>query len=249
MAENKCEITNMDYLGGPKDQVQYKNNPFMPSVYPYRWLICGTSGSGKTNMLGNVLLKGWINYDKIAIYAPSLNDNATYKYITEQLEQVAAQNDTPKSQLIMTGTSIDDIPPVEDFENGLRNIIIFDDMLTEKNQKIIETYFTRGRHKGLCVFYLSQTYFDTPKLVRRNCNVVSLFNMDGREVGELSRNIGMSDKKKLMKYYKEATQKPHGFLHIDQTQSFDWAKYRNGLDGFFCDNIPESMRDLLAYCI
>ena len=53
--------------------------------------------------------------------------------------------------------------------------VVFDDML-ESNQKLIDPFFTRGRHKLCDVYYLSQRYFDLPKhTIRNNSNIIILF--------------------------------------------------------------------------
>lgn len=245
----KCDITPLDFLK-QNDEVKYiRNNAHLPAKI-FRWLICGESGSGKTLLTTNILFKGWLDYERLAIFAPSLHDNDEYIGIKKIMEEVAAKKEIPLKDLLITGETINDIPPLEELE-GKRTVIVFDDFLTESHQKIIETYFTRGRHKSLCVFYLSQSYFTTPKLIRKNANVISLFQMDNREVEELSRNLGIGKekKKRLIDYYDRATRKPYGFLHIDTTQKYDWAKYRSGLDGFFCDTVPEDFRELLVHCI
>ena len=50
----------------------------------------------------------------------------------------------------------------EDLEMYRGCCVVFDDML-DSNQKLIDPFFTRGRHKLCDVHYLSQSYFDVPK--------------------------------------------------------------------------------------
>lgn len=49
----------------------------------------------------------------------------------------------------------DDIIYVEDLDSKEHHIMIFDDVMLEK-QGPIETYFSRGRHGGADFYYLSQ---------------------------------------------------------------------------------------------
>lgn len=254
MTDYNCDITPLDFLKKDDGTEKYiRNNPYLPKRI-FRWLVCGESGSGKTLLTTNILFKGWLDFERICIFAPSLKDNDEYVGIMDIMKEVAAKKEIPLKELLITGESISDIPPLEQLE-GKRTVVVFDDFLTESqsHQKIIETYFTRGRHKSLCIFYLSQSYFSTPKLIRKNANVISLFQMDNREVQELARNLGMGigkeKKNKLIDFYDKATGKPHGFLHIDTTQKYEWAKYRSGLDGIFCENVPEEMKDLLIHIL
>ncbi|KAL4092441.1 hypothetical protein QTP88_026942 [Uroleucon formosanum] len=64
-------------------------------------------------------------------------------------------------------------------EKALPNsVFIFDDIITE-NQKIARTYFSRGRHNLVDVFYLAQSYSKVPKqLLRDNANFIVLFKQD-----------------------------------------------------------------------
>ena len=48
--------------------------------------------------------------------------------------------------------------------------------MLDHKQKEIEPFFTRGRHKDLDVYYLSQSYFDLPiRSIRNNSNIIILF--------------------------------------------------------------------------
>ena len=61
---------------------------------------------------------------------------------------------------------------IQEFQNCC---VVFDDML-DSNQRLIDPFFTRGRHNDLDVYYLSQSYFDLPKrTIRNNSNIIILF--------------------------------------------------------------------------
>ena len=67
----------------------------------------------------------------------------------------------------------DEIKPLNEYENG---IIVFDDILGSSNSRFIDQFFIRGRHNNLDIFYLSQSYFDLPKItIRKNSNKIILF--------------------------------------------------------------------------
>ena len=51
---------------------------------------------------------------------------------------------------------------VEDLEMYRVCFVVFDDML-DSNQKLIDPFFTWGRHKLNDIYYLRQSYFDVPK--------------------------------------------------------------------------------------
>ena len=56
---------------------------------------------------------------------------------------------------------------IQDFQNCC---VVCDDML-DSNQKLINPFFTRGRHNDLDVC-LSQSYFDLPKRTIRNKSII-----------------------------------------------------------------------------
>ena len=52
--------------------------------------------------------------------------------------------------------TINEIKPINKYKGS---VVIFDDMLGAKNSSQIDEFFTRGRHEGLDVYYISQSYF------------------------------------------------------------------------------------------
>ena len=119
-----------------------------------RTLIVGPSFCGKTHLLINKL-KLIRLYDKekeIHIITRSPN-----QYEDFELE------DTEGALRIVIEEYLED-KSIQDFQNCC---VVFDDML-DSNQKLIDPFFTRGRHNDLDVYFLAQSYFDLPKRTIRN---------------------------------------------------------------------------------
>ena len=75
--------------------------------------------------------------------------------------------------------------------NGIRSIVVFGDvcMLPDKVQRKISNHFVDRRHHFVSSFYLSQSYFDTPKIIRTNCTNLILFKpVSKNNLGEISRD-------------------------------------------------------------
>ena len=131
---------------------------YMPSD-TFRMLICGNSGSGKTNLLYHMLMKPLLYYDRIHLYAKNL-EQQKYKDMLQTLTDIS--NSVGYNVLVCSN---DDIIPVEELKDeDAQKIVIFDDFICEKNQKPLIDYFIRGRHKNCSVIYLSQSFYKHQKI-------------------------------------------------------------------------------------
>ena len=57
--------------------------------------------------------------------------------------------------------SADDVPDPRELSSGNKNIIVFDDLLLEKQNTCV-SYYVRGRHSNVDCFYLAQNYSKLP---------------------------------------------------------------------------------------
>ena len=179
---------------------------FMPND-TFRMLICGNSGSGKTNLLYHMLIKPLLYYDQIHLYAKNL-EQPKYKDMIEKLTDIS---DSVGYDVILY--SNDQIVPVESLmDDESQKIVIFDDFICDKNQKPLIDYFIRGRHKNCSVIYLSQSFYKTPKDIRLNCLHFCVHDFpSNNEKSLISRELGV-DKG----IYIKATKKPYSFLYVDR---------------------------------
>ena len=179
----------------------------MPSK-SFRLLICGPSGSGKTNALVHMLLKPLIYY-KVYLYAKNI-DQDKYQLLSNELNKVAKKNKFSIDKIYEY--SNDKIKDVDELENKLQKVVIFDDYICDKNQDQIIKYFIQGRHKNCSVIYLSQSYYKTDKNIRLNCDHFILYEMSSvREESMISKETGVPIEK-----YKKGTKNQYYFLYIDK---------------------------------
>ena len=83
-----------------------------------------------------------------------------------------------------------------DYEDN-QKLVIFDDYVCERNQRLMIDYFIQGRHKNCSAIYLSQSFYETPKDIRLNCSHYCLYEFpSSRESNRLSSELGV-DKKTL----------------------------------------------------
>jgi hypothetical protein len=114
----------------------------------------------------------------------------------------------------------EELPNIDtDIDTKKNNLIIFDDVINEgiKSQKMMKEYFTRGRTKNISCIMISQSFFDIPLLIRKNCNYIILKNI--AQITDLSRIAREFAFKitpdKIIALYEYAISKPNGFFMID----------------------------------
>jgi DNA helicase HerA-like ATPase len=171
--------------------------------WPFRLLICGSSGSGKTNLLLNFILQ-YLSYDRLIIYAKDLMESK-YEFLQKLFQ------DESEAEF----TSDDNIISVDHLDPNYQTLIVFDDFLNLREQTAIENLFIRGRKKNVSVIYLTQSYYKTPKNIRLQCNYLVLFpTANQREINSILKDYSLPEENVKQKYL-AATQKPFDFFMFD----------------------------------
>ncbi|CAH3166548.1 unnamed protein product [Porites lobata] len=83
------EIPNYDSVDDP-DKKYKQLFPYMPSD-TFRMLICGNSGSGKTNLLYHMLIKPLLYYDEIYLYARNLEQDK-YQNLIQKMRELSRRH-------------------------------------------------------------------------------------------------------------------------------------------------------------
>ena len=107
---------------------------------------------------------------------PRIPDRDFYKITQSPPEQYSIS----KIKIKETGQ---EIKPLNEYENA---IIAFDDILGSSSSRYIDRFFIRGRRNELHFYYLSQSYFDSPKrTIRISSNKIILFNQFLKDIENL----------------------------------------------------------------
>ena len=117
---------------------------------------------------------------------------------------------------------------VGDLEEYRGCCVVFDDML-HSNQKLIDPFFTRGRHKLCDVYYLCQGNFDAPKkTVRNNSNIIILFQQTLKDVEHIHRDIAGFDISygEFKRLCSEAWNEKFNYLLINRSEDKNGSSYR-----------------------
>ena len=129
-------------------------------------MIIGSSGSGKTNTLLN-LINEQKDIDKIYLYAKDLNE-PKYEFLIKNREKAGIKHlNDPKAFIECLNTMDDIYENIVDYNpNRKRKIlIIFADVMTNKKfQKIVKELFIRCRKLNISLVFITQSYFLSQKL-------------------------------------------------------------------------------------
>ena len=189
------------------------NHPLLPKGI--RGLIIGKFGYGKTTLLINLLLRpGWLDYNNINIFGKSLFQpeyhilkkafeeklpNEVITRLFENQNKIMNLGISPISVVAEMAKDIrdkadveckfyqsaEDVPDPRELSSEKKNLMVFDDLLLEK-QNTCESYYVRGRHSNVDCFYLAQNYFKLPRqTIRENANFICLFLQDLKNLNHI----------------------------------------------------------------
>ena len=166
-------MINLDNIVNNNTEEHNEKRPYIPD-HPYRILIIGSSGSGKTNTLLN-LINEQKDIDKIYLYAKDLSESK-YEYLIKNRENAGIKYLNDSKAFIECSNTMNDI--YENINNYNSNrkrkiLIVFDDMIADfmtnkKFQLLIKELFIRCRKLNISLVFITQSYLSVPKDVRLN---------------------------------------------------------------------------------
>ena len=124
-------MINFDDYVNENKTIRNKNRPYAPD-HPYRILIMGGSGSGKTILLLS-LIGNQPDIDKIYLYAKDLNE-VKYQHLINKRETVGINHFNDPWAFIEYSDDMHDVyKNTDDYNPDKENkiLIVFDDMVTD----------------------------------------------------------------------------------------------------------------------
>lgn len=258
------ELINFDKVIDPSIQLKFENkNPFC-FQWSFRSLLIGSTGSGKSNLVMNLIFR-WLKFDKLYIYCKDVSEDKyqhLIQFFKDVKDKVIEKIEIKIKKMEKKGLFLsedqkndimDDIDkrcdilyisdepgnfiPIDELDPQFQNLIIFDDYCTtsKKEQKPIEDIWIRGRKRNCSVLYLSQSFFDIPKVIRLNSEYIVLYRIkDASELNQIHRRYASYiHKDKFLKIYHEATEHKYDFLLLDEKTETDEMKIRKNFDSEF----------------
>lgn len=217
-----------------------RNHPLMPQHYgglgSFRWLICGKSGSGKTNIVISCIMQGLIKFDKLYLL---VRDPTQSKYVllqkwlnTLEKQFKETHEDSEDVSFYTVISNPDEVPDTDSFDSSIINLVIIDDMLMEKNQSKFIDYFVRGRQRSMDCIYLTQSYHATDKTLRKQCDYFTIFEPNSKsDLVQLAKDHSLTyDFKEFKNLLGKATNSENSFLFIDRRTPVKILQLRKGFD-------------------
>ena len=194
-------------------------------MYPFSMVLSGRSGSGKTQLLLNMLTRKDLLgdfYHKIIIFSPTAGDlDDTYSTLKLPPENFIKKFDSSMLETILNNRKAEiKKDGIEKVGRHNRVILIFDDMIAER--KFLESkenlmLFTLLRHYLISVVVLSQSFKKIPRSIRINSNFTCIFPSLESEIAIMIEEItpaGVS-KKAFRKIIDYCTEGRYDFMTIN----------------------------------
>ena len=172
-------MINLDSITNENNKKHNEKWPYIPD-HPYRILIIGGSGSGKTNTLLN-LINEQNDIDKIYLYARDLN-KPKYKILIKKCKDAGVKHLIDLNAFIECSNMMDDVyENINDYNSSTKRkiLIIFYDMIADimankKFQALIKQLFIRCRKLNISLVFITQCYFSVPNIRLNSTHYLSM---------------------------------------------------------------------------
>src|ERR1044072_568299 len=156
-----------------------QGNIFAPE-WPFRMVVSGSSDSGKTTMIMNLLMgnknikedgERYILCNDVVLIGKFLHE-PKWNIVRDFFNELANEGEDVSFRAL----SPLEIPDVEEFDPNRATVVVFEDLMnmSKKIQERIADYFSSGRHSNISSIYVSQRFFLIPKTIRENITYISL---------------------------------------------------------------------------
>jgi hypothetical protein len=182
----------------------------MPSLFPFktpfRLLVAGPSGAGKTEFV-----KQLIDHRSTMIDPPP--ENITWYY-------AVAQPWFPQYAHLIEFR--EGLPDEREVCSRANHLIILDDMAVYANKSTSQLFACDSHHRNISIVYLTQNFFQKNGVQRDislNATHIAFFKnpRDKTQIFNLARQMFPENTKFLTSAYKDATSQPFSYLLLDLT--------------------------------
>ena len=218
LPSNSCPmITRSSHYNralSPVDCLATHSYPEFTFQHPYSMMVVGPSQCGKTHFVHQLLTHECIAYpDKrsVMVYWFYNQWQPQYEEIQRALEhRIRFARGLPELE--------DDLSTIKTTQH---TIIVLDDLMTQAvDSPVISKLFTKGRHRNASVILLLQNMFPKGKYntdIGRNATYKVLFRSPGdrKQIQIMAEQTFSKDRPRFMQAYKRETDRPYGYIVLD----------------------------------
>ena len=211
--------------------------PLMSSSHFY--IISGASGSGKSNLIVNLLKstkttkdkkhkKSYRNmFDNIVLVSPSAHTikNSPLENISDEQKFNSLNEDVFDMVMSLTDDAVEE-------EN--HTLLILDDvssqLRTKENEKVLNQLVKNRRHLNLSIWVVTHKVTDAPPALRSNANLIYLFKPKTlKEIDAIQSEYMLMSKQQADELMKAAYKDRYDFMLIDTSlrSGSEFVFYRN----------------------
>lgn len=206
-----------------KCKVKPSPNCEMIPKHPARVAFSGSSGSGKTNamlqlLLGKNFYKGY--FELIFVFSPTAMIDDVWQNVIPKIIKKQHVFDTPNEEVIdQIFEKQSEIVRDNGIHKAPRILIILDDIIDNKivmKSKALAKLMYRGRHIGISVWVSTQSYNKVPRSLRLQLTNLILFKPTRSEMDVICKNICPAhlNHREFESLITHATKEPYNFCHI-----------------------------------
>ena len=173
-------------------------------VHPFTCLVCGPTSAGKSRFVKDLL-----SHKDEMITPPPHEIVWSYGQWQEDLKTLDAR-------------LVDGLPDVETWDPSVRRLLVLDDHMNETDDRITKIFTQQSHHKNVSVIFITQNLFHKrARTIHLNAHYLVLFKnpRDATQIAVLARQMSPGNHKYVLDAYKDATQRPHGYLLVDLKQA------------------------------
>ena len=157
-------MINLDSITNENNKGHNEKWPYIPD-HPYRILIIGSSGSGKTNTLLNFIKKQDKRdlIGKMYFHARDLN-KPKYQFLIEKRENIGIKHYNDPNAFVECSNTIEVYDNIDDYNlsRKRKKSIVFDDMIADimenrRFQAIMKKLFVRFRKLNSSLVFIIQS--------------------------------------------------------------------------------------------